>query len=107
MKNHFYDTVIEIESVHVALNTLPLSEEEKKELTKLVDSQVHHTVLDLILSQLSPEDKREFMHLHASKKHDEVWKLLNTRIENVEEKIAQTVDELKQKLHEDIKKASR
>lgn len=104
-KKHFYDTIIEIESVYVALEELPISKIEKAELSDLVETQVHHTILDLILSQLSPEDKKRFMHLHGSKKHDEVWELLNSRVEGVEDKITHAVEELKKKLHKDIKSA--
>lgn len=104
-QKHFYDEVIEIESVYMALDELPLSDIEKAELKDLVESQLHHTILDLILSQLSPQDKKEFIQLHASKKHDEVWELLNNRIDGVENKIKKTAGELKRKLHGDINSA--
>lgn len=105
MKKHFYDHIIEVESIYLALEDLPLSTPEKDELSDLVESQVHHTILDLILSHLSPADKKKFIELHASHKHDEVWELLNKRIDNVEAKITSTVAELKKKLRSDIKAA--
>lgn len=103
--DHFYDDIIEIESVFIALDELDMKPHEKEELSTLVESQVHHTILDLILSHLSARDKQKFMELHAHKKHDAVWELLNDRIDNVEDKIAKTVEDLKKKLHSDIKAA--
>jgi hypothetical protein len=106
MKKHFYDDIADIDSVYLALDKMGLAPSQREELALLVDAQVHHTILDLILSQLSEEDKKKFMTYHASQKHDEVWTLLNSRIENVEDKIKQTVRDVKKKLHEDIDKST-
>lgn len=105
--NHFYDDIIEIESLYIELDEIGLAPEEKEELSGLINSQIHHTVLDLILSHLSENDKKIFLSHHAMKKHDEVWSLLNRRIDNVEEKIKTTVEDLKKILHEDIREAKR
>ena len=46
------------------------------------------------------------MHL-ASENHDKVWKFLNQKVENIEEKIKKTADELKKELHKDIKEVKK
>ena len=35
--------------------------------------------------------------------HDEVWKHLNTKVDNIEEKIKKAAEDLKKELHEDVK----
>lgn len=80
-----------------------MSHEERVHLLTLAESNIHHAVLDAILSELSEQDKKIFMdHLHSNN-HDEIWKLLNSRIENVEEKIRKAAVDLKKELHKDIK----
>ncbi|MBI1863060.1 hypothetical protein HYS00_03000 [Candidatus Microgenomates bacterium] len=103
MNKYFYDHLIQIESLYVELDALKLSPSEKAELSALIESQIHHTVLDLILSNLGEEDKKLFLLHHANNNHDEVWSLLNKRIDTVENKIVTTVEDLKKMLHEDIR----
>jgi len=67
----FYSHLIEIESVNVELYKLDLSKEQALHLAGLIDSSLHHTILDTILSKLSSSDKRVFLnHL----KEDEIKK---------------------------------
>ena len=56
-KRHFYANLVEIESLTVELDQLDFDEEEKIHLSRLIDSSVHHVVLDSILTHLSDEDK--------------------------------------------------
>lgn len=100
---YFYSHLIEIESILVELDKLDLKDEQKVHLTSLIDSSLHHTILDAILSQLSDSDKRVFMSHVTNKKEKEIWELLNSRVDKVEEKIKKAAQELKTKMHEDIK----
>ncbi|MBI3485855.1 hypothetical protein HY025_02815 [Candidatus Daviesbacteria bacterium] len=103
----FYSQIIEIESLLVELDKLSLSETEKKHLSYLVDSNLHQVILDAILSELKPKDKEIFLkHLQAND-HGKIWKLLKERIVQVENKIKLAAKNLKQQLHEDIKKAQK
>lgn len=101
----FYSHLIKIDSIILELDKMDLSEEEKLHLAKLVDSTLHHTILDALLSELSESDKRVFMqHLNFGN-HDKIWKFLNDKIEGVEEKIKKTAEDLKKELHQDLRKA--
>lgn len=102
---HFYSHLVETESLIVELHTMNLSEEEKTHLISLVDSSLHHTVLDAVLSELSEEDKRTVLKHLAHDEHDKVWTHLNSKVDNIEDKIKQAAEDLKKELHSHIKEA--
>lgn len=98
----FYSHLIEVESIVLELDKLDLSDEEKIHLASLVDSSLHHTILDAILSELSEEDKKTFLqHVHEDN-HDKIWKFLNERVDNIEDKIKKAAEDLKDQLHKDL-----
>lgn len=103
----FYSHLIEIESIVLELDKFDLSEEEKIHLAQLIDSSLHHTILDAILSELKEEDKRIFLrHIHEND-HDKIWQFLNGKVDNIEERIKKTADDLKKELHKDLKETKR
>lgn len=107
MKQHFYSKIIEVESLIIELDKLDLSTDEKIHLASLIDSTLHQTILDAVLSELSDKDKEVFLsHLEADD-HDKIWQHLNEKVESIEEKIKKAAESLKQDLHKDIKKAHR
>lgn len=102
---YFYSNLITIESVLEELNSLDLTGEQRTHLADLLDSSLHHTILDAILSELSDQDKRVFL-LHLNKNdHDMIWKFLNEKVLGVESKIQKAAEDLKEELHKDLKKA--
>lgn len=105
MKKQFYTYLIEIESLVVELDKLDLSNEQKLHLSQLVDSSLHHTILDAILSELSEDDKKIFLRYVHEDDHQKIWTFLNEKTDNIEEKIKKVVEDLKIELHKDIKKA--
>lgn len=104
---YFYSHLIEIDSIISSLDEMDLTDEEKLHLAKLLDSSLHHIILDAILSELSDSDKRAFMQYAAGEDHDQIWKFLNEKIDGVEDKIKRSAEDLKFKLHEDLKKANK
>lgn len=104
-KKNFYSHLIEIETLTTELDQLEMSDGEKAHLATLIDSSLHHTVLDAILSELSEEDKKVFMKHLSSEDHGKVWELLNEKVEDVEGKIKKSADELKTQLHKDVREA--
>lgn len=102
---HFYTHLVEIESINLELDKIGLSQEEKKHLANLVDSSLHHTILNAIFAELSDDDKRVFVaHLNEDD-NDRIWRFLNERVTGIEDKIKQAADGLKKELHKDIKQA--
>jgi len=104
-KKHFYSHIIETSSLSIALGDMDLSHEERLHLISLAESNLHHAILDAILSELSEEDKKEFLSHVFSPDQEEIWKFLKGKIKNIEEKIKKIADDLHKELHEDIKEA--
>jgi len=101
----FYSHLIEIESVIIELDKMDLGPEQKLHLAQLLDSSLHHTILDAIFSELSEEDKKVFASHLQEGKHEKIWKFLNEKIDHVEDKIRAAAKDLKEKLHKDLKEA--
>ncbi|MBI5452919.1 hypothetical protein HY945_05660 [Candidatus Gottesmanbacteria bacterium] len=105
MQKHFYHKVVVIDSIHVGLEDLNLQPHEKQELISIVESSIHHTVLDTVLADLSENDKKTFLALvtQPDQKHDLIWSFLEMKVDKAEKKIVEAVDKLIAVLHEDIK----
>ncbi len=101
----FYSHLIEIDSIIISLDKMGLSKTEKQHLAHLVDTSLHHTILDAVLSQLRDEDKRVFMSHLSDGNHDKIWKFLNEKVSEVETKIKKAADSLKIELEKDLKEA--
>ena len=105
MKKHFYSSVVETSSISLALAEMDMTNDERKHLINLVEENLHHAILDAVLSELSDKDKQEFIELFAEGQDDKVWALLRDRVDNIEDKIKKTADDLKKELHKDIEES--
>lgn len=105
MKKHFYSHLVDIESLKIGLEEMDLSKKERSHLVEIVESSVHHAVLDAVLSELSEKDKKIFLQHLISDEHDKIWEILNKKAENIEEKIKKAAEDLKEQLHKDIEEA--
>lgn len=102
MIKHFYSYIIETDSLISELDELNITETQRAHLTALIESNLHHAIVESVLSELSEDDKKRFlMHLHT-KNQEKLWKLLNSRIKNIEEKIKKTANDLKKEIRRDI-----
>lgn len=104
-KTFFYSNLVEIESIIVELDKLDLSDEQKIHLASLIDSSLHHTVLDAILSELPSHDKRVFLAHLKENDHGKIWQFLNEKVDHIEDKIKKAAEDLKIELHKDLKEA--
>lgn len=105
MKKHFYSHVVETASISLSLAEMDMSNTERKHLIDLVEANLHQSILDAVLSELSEKDKQEFIELYAEGDDKKIWKLLNERVDNIEDKIKKTAFELKKELHKDIQES--
>lgn len=103
--NHFYHHLVVIDSLHSGLDSLNLEVHEKDELLMLAENNIHHAILDTMLSELTGGDKKVFLALVLSNNHNEIWKMLSFKVKDPEEKIKKVATELIKKYHEDIKEA--
>ena len=103
MKKYFYSHIITTDTLHIALEELEVSTEEKEHLEMLIDSSMYHTILNAILSELSELDKKLFLEQLLSENDDDILKFLQNKIDHIEDKIKSAADGLIQELHKDIK----
>lgn len=100
----FYTRFITIESLHQELDNLDLSEEQRLHLANLIDSSLHHAILDEILGSLSDKDKKMFLALLSEDPENEkLLEFLNERIDGIEDKIKKVSDDLVIEMHKDVK----
>lgn len=104
-KTFFYSDLIEIESIIIELDKLDLSNEQKAHLADLIDSSLHHVILDAVLTELSPQDKRVFFNHLKENDHSKIWTFLNGKIDHIEDKIKKVAEDLRLKMHKDLKEA--
>ncbi len=103
MAKHFFSHLIEVDTLHLALDGHQLEDDQKEELKRLLDESIYHTVLETILSELSEDDKKIFLSHLMEDEHGKIWEFVNSKVENIEEKIVKASEDIKQKLHSDIK----
>ena len=102
MIKHFYSYIVETDSLIAELNSLDLTESQKAHIEALIESSLHHVVVDAILSELSEDDKKIFLHHMHTKNYEKLWKHLHTKVDGIEEKITKAANALKKDLHKDI-----
>lgn len=106
--SYFYTKIIEIETITSELHSMDLSEKEKQHLFSLVESNLHHTILDEILSSLSPTDKKAFIHrLKENPEDEKIMDFLNEKIDGIEEKIKKASDDLVLEMKKDMRDAKK
>ncbi len=103
----FYSHLIQIDELVAELDKVELSDSEKVYLARLIDSNLHHAILDEVLSNLSEQDKIIFMEHLSRGDHDKIWQLLNSKASGIEEKIKKAAEEIKAELKKDIAEAKK
>lgn len=102
MKKNFFSHLITTEDLESELKNLDMTNDEKIHVMKLIDESVHHTILDAILSELSEQDKKEFLKHLDSDDHDSIWEFVNDKIDNIEDKIKKAAHDIKSELYQDV-----
>lgn len=102
MKQLFYSHLITLDDLSLELDTLEISEDERKHLLQIATSSIHYELLNTALSELPKQHKREFLkHIH-NEDHEKAWHFLNDKTENIEKKLKQKADKLKEEFKKDI-----
>lgn len=104
-QKHFYSHLVSIESVHVEISYLEMTDDQKKELLDIAESTMHHTILDTVLSALSEEERRVFLRQVHLDDHAQIWRFLNKKKVDIESRIVSVGEALLKRLHEDIQEA--
>lgn len=101
-KHTFYSHLVELGSLHTALDERGLSAKERDELVIIVEEHIHIIVLDVALSELTNTDKKHFLTHMRHNRHNDAWEFLKEKTENIENKIKERVADLLQEFHKDI-----
>jgi hypothetical protein len=104
---HFYSHLIEIHEIYLSLSEMDLSDEERGHLLSLTEANIHTTVINKVLPQLSEEDKKVFLKNLVANNHEETWKHLLGKAQGIELKIHQSLKELKEEFLKDIEEAKK
>lgn len=104
---YFYSHLIEVEDFISELDGMDFSADERIYLSQLADANIHQAVLDAILSELTPQEKIIFIEHLKIDDHNKLWRLLNVRVDKIEEKIKQAAEKVRNELREDVKSARR
>ncbi|SRR5260221_7941630 len=107
MKKYFYSSIITTDTLHIALESLEVSTEEKEHLETLIDSSLYHTILNAILNELSDEDKKLFLEHLLSENDEEILGFLQGKIDHIEDKIQKAAEGLIEELHKDIEETKK
>ena len=105
MKKYFYSHIVETTSISLTLADLDMTKEERSHLVTLAEENIHHSILDTILSELSAEDKKVFLSNLSEDNHEKIWRFLNTKVKNAQDKIKKTAEDLIEELQKDIEEA--
>ncbi len=103
MIKHFYSTIVNFQEIVSEISTLDATDVEKKDLEELAHEHLHQTILDAILSELPPREKKIFLANLKYETDEKIWKHLNAKVDGVEDKIKAIAENLGQELKEDIK----
>jgi hypothetical protein len=104
---HFYSHLIEIHEIYLSLSEMELSDQERGHLVSLTEANIHATVVNTVLPQLSEEDKKIFLKNLVANNHDETWRHLSDRIRNIEVKLSKSLQALKNELLKDIEESKK
>lgn len=102
MSSYFYSHLIKIDTIEVELDKIGVSKTEKKDLIFLIHSNIHHSVVDFVLSELDEDDKKEFLKRLNVNAHDKTWVHLREKITNIEKKVEKIGIDLIDEFYRDI-----
>lgn len=104
---YFFSHLVDIQTIHLKLQDLDLSDEEKSHLVNLAHDTLHYEIINAILSELSQEDKKIFLRQMTMVDHASLWRFLNKKVDKVEEKIKQIAQDVVLELHVDIEESKK
>jgi hypothetical protein len=107
MAKLFYDHLVVIEEIIVALTREQVSKEELDLLLATIDETLHHEILTTILTHLPKAHHEEFLHKYTHQPHDTgILAYLHEKSgKNMELEIMKTVEKIKKDIFAEIRKS--
>jgi hypothetical protein len=108
MAKIFYDHLTVTEEIVTELDKYKITSVEKTEIVELIDENVHHSVLNVILKNLPKEKHEEFLLAFHHRPHDpDLLEYLKKEIKDIEKIITDEANKVKKELLAEIKNAQR
>lgn len=107
MSKYFYSHIIETTEISLEIGDLDIPKEDRVKLIALAEENLHHSLLDLVLSHLSEEDKKTFLSHLVTSDHKKAWEFVVDRVENAQQKIIDKALKIKKDLQKDIQKTKK
>jgi hypothetical protein len=74
--SYFYAHLVNPDDITKHMELLEMTDAERNHLLMIVQSTLHHKVIDLILEELHDDHKHVFLKHIVEENHDGVWDLL-------------------------------
>lgn len=108
MPKIFYDHLTVTNEVIVELDKYKFDIAEREELIQLIDENIHHQVLNIILRNLPKEKHEEFLLAFHHKPSDpDLLVFLKKAVKDIEKIITDEANSVKKELLKEIKNAQR
>jgi hypothetical protein len=105
MTTYFYEHIISPDDLYKELEVLDLTDSERNHIVMIVQSTMHHVIMDVILEKLHDDHKHIFLLHIAEDNHEKVWELLREHLHEPEGLILSAIETLKIELLQDIQEA--
>lgn len=100
---YFYTHLVPMDTIVFELYKLDMSDQERVELLDGIQSHLHLTVVDIVLSRLAEKDKKLFIEHMQKNTHVTTMYFVKERINDIEHHILHAADELKHELIRDMR----
>ncbi len=109
MAKIFYDHLVIIEEVIQELDNYQLTKDDREELIRLIDQNLHHSVLNLILNNLPAEKHEQFLSDFHKTPHDKkLLEYLKKEVSaDIDEKIKKEAQRVKKEILAEIKRSQK
>lgn len=104
---YFYSHLINSTDITLEMGNLNIQKHERVHLLSLFEVNIHSRVVVTVLDELEPEDKIIFLKNLTEGNNEKLWHHLNQKIENVKDKVENSIQKVKKELLSDIQEAKR
>jgi len=99
MKKVFWDHLIEIEEISIAIDKQAIGKKEKEKLLRVVYQTFDMHILTTVLSHLPKEKHPKFLDYFSKKPdHPQILSLLTKEVQDIEEKIKIAAQKIKKEI---------
>jgi hypothetical protein len=95
MKKYLFEEIIEVKKISLVISANAKDDKDKKYLTELAKSTINHKVLDLILDELDPDKKQNFI----KKYYDELG---NTGVADIIKDLKKWITDFEKKVEKKV-----